>query len=328
MLNRLPTVFLLVFSCGIAFAQNLCPTGVRSDKLICLLPQVYGIDGLVLTNSGSQFQNDFLTSSLRPLNSALARQSALLPLPSPSSGITFTMDPVSKLPIPSVDSLGPIMNDRAETIGKHRVFLGLSYQYLKFNSLDGVDLKALPVVFAQPDQTVNGIACSTTGNNTGQTCGFIRDVIKTTNRLDLKIHQTITSISFGLTNQIDVSAIIPIDNVRMAIVSDATIVNNSLSGVHSFQRVAGCGTTFPSLTPCLTQVFSSVRNVSGIGDITLRVKGTAWKNEETGLALGLDVRVPTGDALNFIGAGAAGIKPFVVLSRRSRISTHVLIGYE
>ena len=57
-------------------AQNLCPSGSQSDKLICLLPQVYGPDGLILTNSGTQFQTNFLASNLRPLNSALARQSA------------------------------------------------------------------------------------------------------------------------------------------------------------------------------------------------------------------------------------------------------------
>jgi len=62
--------------------------------------------------------------------------------------------------------------------------------------------------------------------------------------------------------------------------------------------------------------------------MTLRVKGTAWKGERSGLALGVDVRVPTGDELNFLGAGAPGVKPFLIWSYHSRISPHVLVGYE
>jgi Putative MetA-pathway of phenol degradation len=75
-------------------------------------------------------------------------------------------------------------------------------------------------------------------------------------------------------------------------------------------------------------LFPGVRSVNGIGDITLRVKGIAWKGERAGLGLGVDIRLPTGDSLNFLGAGAAGFKPFVVWSYRSRISPHAVVGYE
>ena len=104
---------------------------------------------------------------------------------------------------------------------------------------------------------------------------------------------------------------------------------------------------------CFTQSFSNVGTASGIGDITLRVKGNVWKSkpkdknatgegneahelagtapdkgERAALAIGVDIRSPTGDALNFLGAGTAGVKPFVIWSYRSRISPHVFVGYE
>lgn len=60
----------------------------------------------------------------------------------------------------------------------------------------------------------------------------------------------------------------------------------------------------------------------------LRVKGTVWKTERAGLALGADVRAPTGDALDFLGAGAAGIRPFVAGSYEGRVSPHFMVGYE
>jgi len=62
--------------------------------------------------------------------------------------------------------------------------------------------------------------------------------------------------------------------------------------------------------------------------MSLRVKGTAWKGERASLTLGAEVRFPTGDALNFLGSGAAGVKPFVVWSYKARLSPHVNVGYE
>ena len=323
-------LFCAFLTCTTARAQNLCPVGTVSDKLVCLIPGVFGVNGLAndgaLVNNGHQghFEDSFL-SSLTPLNSAVGSQSTLLPLASPSSGITFSWNPAAKVFSPSTDSLGPILGERAETIGRYRVFLGFSYQYFKFDSLDGLDLKdpkKLPAVFTHQDLGTCSINAPNNGTSSTGPCGFVRDVIKTANRIDLKIHQFTTFVTFGLTNRIDVSMAIPMANVRMGVFSTATIVNNSLSFLHEFRPRPDC------TDPCFNRSFSKARNASGIGDITLRVKGTAWKGERAGLALGVDVRVPTGDELNFMGAGAAGVRPFVVWSYRSRISPHVLVGYE
>jgi hypothetical protein len=315
-----------------AKAQSLCPAGVASDKLICVIPQVFGPNGLVLpTANVNLFQNSAFTSALRPLNSAIGRQSALLPLASPASGIRFTPDPVSKLPVPSTDSFGPILGERAETIGRHSLYLGFDYQYFKFDSLDGLNLKSLPVVLTQPDFVVSGTNCSIHApdgpQNTGD-CVFIRDTIKTNNRVNLKIHQYTTFITFGLTSRLDVSLIIPIESVRMSVDSDATIVNNSNSLAHTFDIEDGVCGSFTPPTPCPNHSFSNARNASGIADMTLRVKGTVMNGERAAVALGVDVRMPTGDALNFTGAGAWGVKPFVVVSYRSRFSPHAFLGYE
>jgi hypothetical protein len=85
--------------------------------------------------------------------------------------------------------------------------------------------------------------------------------------------------------------------------------------------------TFPD--PTFTASGSNPTNsASGIGDVVARVKWNAWEGERLGFAAGLDVRFPTGDALNYLGSGSYGVKPFAVLSYRGRISPHVLIGYE
>jgi hypothetical protein len=320
-------VFFVALGCGGAEAQNLCPPGVVSDKLICLVPQVYGINGLVLPNNGvdPHFQN-VLPDNLRPLNSAIARQSALLPLASPSSGLTYTWDSDAKVFTYSTDSFGPVFGERAETIGKYKTFIGLDYQHFAFNSIDGLDMKNLPIVFTQPDDSVavQGRTCSInspgTPGNTGP-CGFIRDVIHANNRIDLTIDQVTTFLTFGLTNRLDVSVAIPMESIKMRVSSTATIVNSSKTFSHQFNQ-QGC------IFPCFTDSFSNTGRATGMGDIVLRVKGTMWRNEHAALAAGVDVRLPTGDAANFLGAGTAGIKPFVVWSRQSRISPHVLVGFE
>ena len=40
------------------------------------------------------------------------------------------------------------------------------------------------------------------------------------------------------------------------------------------------------------------------------------------------MRFPTGDALNYLGSGSYGVKPFAIFSYRARISPHALVGFE
>jgi len=285
------------------------------------------------------FEASFLDSSFGPLSSDIARQAALVPLASPSSGITFAWDASANIFIASTDSFGPVLSDRAETIGRHRLFLAFDYQYFNFDSVDGISLRRLPVVLTHQDDADDGVTpgfstCSVNapaGNssNTNQ-CGFVRDVVRTNNSIDLKIHQFTTFVTFGLTNRIDVSVAIPIEDVRLGVFSDATIGHNDTNSrfKHAFTPRTGCPPSGAPEPVCLEQPFSNIRTTSGIGDITLRVKGTAWKGERAGVALGVDVRVPTGDSLNFLGAGAAGVKPFVAWSYHARVSPHAVVGYE
>jgi len=316
-------LFCAAVTSSVATAQNLCPAGVNSTKLICMLDQNIVLSNVVSGQSVAPFAGDF-NGAFSGLNSAIGRQSTLLPSASPSSGITFAWDAVSKTFVATTDSYGPVLTDRAETIGRGRVFIGFSYQHFNFDALDGVNLRNMPVVLTQPD-SVNpndsSQMCSLNGDNVGS-CGYVRDVIRTNNRIDLTVHQFTTYVSYGLTNRIDISVAIPIENMHMAISSDATMVNNSLANVHAFVSRPDCP------DPCLQSSFLSSQNASGIGDITLRVKGIAWKGERSSLALGVDVRTPTGDQLNFLGAGAAGVRPFVNWSYHSRVSPHAVVGYE
>ncbi len=335
---------LAIFGCLCSFAQT-CPTGIQSDKLICLIPQIYGIDGLgaaVRYGDSGQFTTDFLVEKLTPLESSIARQSALLPLASPSSGLTFSWDPSARVFVSSTDSLGPIYGERAETIGRHKLSVGFSYQYFKFDRIDGQSMKDLPVALSQADDstTVFGTTCSASSNTEitrsdgsavvtsfGE-CGFIRDLIETENQVDLKVHQVSTFVTFGLTNKIDLSLALPVENIRMSVISSGKIIYNDNQSTKHFYGFNPTREDCHNVFPCYSSTFSDARNASGIGDLTLRAKGTVWKGERAAVGWGVDLRLPTGDQQNFLGVGAAGIRPFAVWSYRARVSPHALIGYQ
>ena len=142
---------------GSAFAQSPCPTGYqtatssRSSDLVCTVPQVYGPGGLVGTGFGGplaptdlhnvHFQQTSI-SSLVPINAEIGVQLSQLPLASPVAGFIFENGVLQE-----AYSFGPVLTDRAETIGKRRIFVGVSYQYFEFDRADDVNLKNFGAVY-------------------------------------------------------------------------------------------------------------------------------------------------------------------------------------
>jgi hypothetical protein len=361
-----------------AFAQT-GPCSAQSNKLACALPQEYGSDraftGVLEPVGGHPFHfiTDF-SATLKPLTQDIGRQANLLPLASPSSGVVLIYDPSVKTFVTSTDSLGPILGERAETVGRHHLFVGFSYQFFNFDKLDGVNLNNFPAILTHTDDKGDNslpapatpVTCSITTTKNLGACSFVRDRIDTVNSISLKVNQYTSYVTFGLTKSIDVSMVIPVENVRMSISSQATIVpgtngfvpvtpgtpdamnfnqNGTSNGPpYFFHLWKNCPNTSPpsgfaGLAPtCLNHTFPDpsfagggsqpANSASGIGDVVARVKWNAWEGEKAGFAAGLDVRFPTGDALNYLGSGSYGVKPFAVFSYRARISPHVLIGYE
>jgi hypothetical protein len=223
-------------------------------------------------------------------------QLSLLPTASPASGITLRFDPAAGVPVRATESLGPILSERAETIGKGKLFLGYTFQRIGLDSIDGADLKNLPLVF----NVCVDAACSATNPPT---------VAATNDRLDLKVNQFTSIATYGLTSRIDISVSVPFDTVRLGISRKSTVI------------LQGSSTVFPA--PAFGE-----RDASGIGDVVARAKGTIFSGERFGLAGGVDIRFPTGDELNFLGSGAYGVKPFVAASYRARVSPHANFGYQ
>src|SRR5271168_3362854 len=175
---------ILVFFCGCISTYAQGPCSKQSAKLGCALTEEYGsgaaFDNVLFPVGGHPFHfvSDF-SATLRPLVTDIGRQANLLPLASPSSGVVLLYDPSLKTFVTGTDSLGPILGERAETIGRHRLFVGFSYQFFDFDKLDGINLQDFPAILTHTDDSRDNstpaqmVTCSinTTKNLNG--CGFV-----------------------------------------------------------------------------------------------------------------------------------------------------------
>jgi len=315
---------------------NFCPP--HADTLYCFLPlfglKDYNSYQFSVAGFPSNLPFSFPPFSVQSnlnlrLDSLLGIETSTRPLPSPAAGISLTFDPMLGTFIPSAESLGPILSDRAETIGAHRLNLGFIYQHFGFQELDG-----------QPLNSVGVFNAKFLGGEFAQSVA-------------LRVDEFTTFITYGLTKRIDVSAAFPVRTVHISATgqsvnpfatfnfingptSCALLVNSSLSGaplqgipLKPLSQLIG----IPQLSPCFPSGFSDNRGSSGLSDITFRAKATLLHTEHGGLGLGIDVRTPTGQPLNFLGSGAFGARPFLIGSwgkrfHRVYLSPHLNIGYQ
>src|SRR5215467_3439313 len=135
----------------VLFTANLS-WGQSPPKLGLIFSDIYGSQGLLVNSevplvTGEphypHFNNAF-QRSFSAFNTALGSQLAAVPLPSPASGFTYKFNSDTGAFTRSTQSFGPILADRAETLGRGKVSASFNYQYFKFNSIEGVDLNSVP----------------------------------------------------------------------------------------------------------------------------------------------------------------------------------------
>lgn len=276
------------------------PSSANKNKLACLIDRTVTPSGYTFSGISFPFGPNSvpLGNSLALLPSDIGSEVSQLPLASPASGIIFTIDPTLHVPVPSDQSFGPILTQRASTIGRHKWYIATTYQYFLLEDIDGHGLKNLPVVF--------------TLNSNGNSNPKVPDTITVGNdRIDLKIHQFVWYTTFGLTDRIDVSINVPFLRVDMRDTVNETLTNtNTASG----------GLTTPN---------SSAQEATGIGDVVFAIKDNMWRMRNGGgITVGGEVRTPTGDAFNLLGSGAVGVKPYLNFTFPGRVSPHGNIGYQ
>jgi hypothetical protein len=246
----------------------------------------------------SAFQAEFTQFGV-----ALTSQLAAVPLPSPASGFTYEFDSNLGVFQRTSQSFGPILAERSETIGGGRFTFGFTFQNFTFDTIEGLDIDNIPAVFTHDSAELRG----------GR-----EDLVTTVNSLDARVNQFTAFISYGLTDRLDLSLAIPMVSTDLTVISNATVrrIGTTNPETHFFREYDD--------SVGEERIFTAFGSASGIGDLTLRLKGRLAGS----MALGLDVRVPTGDEENLLGVGAPGVRPFIILSRSSRaFSPHFNVGY-
>ena len=287
---------------------------VRS--LATMFTDLFGEKGLIVdslaTLPGEQPHSAHFNSgfqlNFRQFGTALVNQFVTVPLPSPASGFTYQFDSSLGVFQRTTQSFGPILSERSETIGARRVSFGFTVQRFTFDTVEGLDLHKVPAVFTHDDAALRG----------GR-----EDVVSTLNSIEARVTQATLFVTAGLSDRVDISVAAPFVSNYVKVVSDATILRlgtiNDLT--HFFRQADGSVGN--------ERLFTAIGGATGLGDVTVRVKGRVAQHNTFAVATGLDVRLPTGDAMNLLGTGAVSAQPFAILSANyQKLSPHLNVGYQ
>ena len=285
-------------------------------NLATIFTDLYGPDGLILdslaTLPGEQphrahFNSDF-QFNFSQFSTAMVGQIVSLPLPSPASGFTYQFDASLGVFQRTTQSFGPILAERSDTIGARRVALGFAFQRFTFDTVEGINLQTIPAVFTHDNAVLRG----------GR-----EDVVVTANAIDASVAQSTSFLTVGITDRFDMSLAVPMVSNHIKVVSDATIHRLGTTDplTHFFRQSDG--------EVGVERLFTAQGNATGLGDLVVRLKHSVMKRASTGAAVGLDVRIPTGDEMNLLGSGTTGIQPFVIWSGTYQpVSPHVNLSYK
>jgi hypothetical protein len=191
-------------------------------------------------------------------------QTTTFPIGSSAGGFTWSFDSSLGVPTRRSRSFGPMFAERALTTGHMRLNVSLAFQRTEWKSVAGFKLSE-GLVFVVND--------------------FSEDErIEQRSIIRLTTEQALFNATFGVTDRIDVGVIVP-------------YVRQDVSG--ELRQV--CTSFFSS------QVFCDVTSPrsgtsAGIGDVTIRGKYSLPVNVVS-LAATIDMRLPTGDERNLLGAG-------------------------
>ena len=298
MLKRGALLVVVAIGVAVPAALGQCPgyKGSPPSNLACEIATTQ--PAYTAAASGNQ-------SALGAVGATMATQLSQLPIATAASAATTVWDP-NIATYRTVEDVGPIMTQRGDTIGKHKFLVSFSYQRFAFDSIDGIDLTHINVV------------------NQYQSPGTLYS-LRSEMRMDFRVDQFVPVVSYGLANNVDVSVVVPFSNVTLKTQRAAGNIFSASSDGSLIYTTTSSTTTVGDLP---SRYF--VGGASGIGDV---IAGVKWKvaapSDKTSIAIGTQVRFPSGNSYNYLGSGAWGIKPYVVWSRRtSRITPNFDAAYQ
>jgi hypothetical protein len=276
--------------------------------------QVHGEHFIPAQSEGNGALLGFLTNSL-------AINVSSFPLPSTVSSQTFQF--VNGVPTPSTTSFGPIMAERAQTIGRGRLNAGFSYSRIPFRRLRGRPLDDLRLTFTHVNVDFEGCDEAVGGDCTEFGIPQVEnDVLDL--KLDLELDAAVYAFfaTFGLTDRIDLSFAIPIVDLTLEGVSRAEVAASTPDqALHFF---GGTPTN-----PVLEATSVAGGSATGLGDVAVRIKGRITDNPTWNIGLLGEARIPTGREEDFLGTGDVNARGLLIISGLfDEFSPHANLGFE
>jgi hypothetical protein len=130
---------------------------------------------------------------------ALRANLATLPAPSTSAAFLYRLNPELGTVERATQTFGPSFVERAQTAGRNQISYGLAFQYLRFDSLDGRNLR-------------DGSLVTTANRFSDEAAPFDAD------HLTLNIDANVATLygSVGITDQLDVSVLVPMVSLQIS----------------------------------------------------------------------------------------------------------------
>jgi hypothetical protein len=327
-------------------AQNLPLAQVLPDLILRDIVLLPGMLGPVHTAHFSPLTNDPnnpVIGIVQSFNTQMAKQFSTFPLGSSTGGLTYVFDESVGTFRRGSPSFGPMFAERALTIGRRKLSVGFNYQHTSYNTFEGQNLEDGSIKFYLRHQdccTFNLIPTppysefSTTPNGTRLTVPFEGDIIQASLSLRATTDTTAVFANYGVTDRWDVGLAVPFVRVKLdarVVARIDRLVTCSALLVVPEPTPTACAPdthTFEYGHPNATQTVEHDGHASGIGDVVLRSKYRVLNGAGGGVAAAVDIRFPTGDENDLLGAGGVQAKLLLVASsQRGRVGQHVNVGY-
>lgn len=231
---------------------------------------------------------------------------ASTPVGSAAGGATFSFQ--GGTPVKTPLSSGPIVGEIGRTLGRGRIVVGANQSAFRFNTLRGVPLDNLRF------NLTHGSACNVTGASCAGSGApaSASDIVELRVGLDFDLAVTSLFLMYGLRDRVDVGVVIPVVHASLDGTSQVQVLPFSAVG-------GGRVATFLAGTPenpVLATSQSTRGSATGIGDIGARAKVNLMDDGRSQIALLGDVRLPTGDEENLLGAGELSARALGIASTR------------
>jgi hypothetical protein len=261
---------------------------------------------------------EFKNLGLAPLGNALATTVASsYPVASASSSVIYVYNPALDTMERRTGVAGPLFGERAETIGRGQLNLGLAYSYIHFATINGDDLDSLPSRRSVGGQILflpvpKGITL-----RDGRFTTFLP--VQVTADIDVTAHQLAATATYGVTSRLDVNLTVPLLHTSLDLTA------TGLAPDPRFPKFA-----LPRGEPSTIVNPSGSDDATGVGDVLLRAKYLIHDGAPVDVAAGLALALPSGNEDDFQGAGTTRVQPTLILSRlfTERFEAFLNLGVE